>query len=142
MFQLAITGAGRLNEMFDEPNEVNSKDKQKLTGLTDGVKLKNVDFGYSPDKEILHDVSINVDKGEMVALVGPTGSGKTTIMNLLNRFYDVTGGSVEFDGVTLKTLNYKVCVTMLGLFFKRVFYSRVLFAIILFSVNPMPQMKK
>lgn len=104
MFQLAITGAGRLNEMFDEPDEVNSKDKQKLTGLTNGVKLKNVNFGYNANKEILHDVSINVDKGEMVALVGPTGSGKTTIMNLLNRFYDVTGGSVEFDDVNVKEL--------------------------------------
>lgn len=64
--------------------------------------MQHVDFGYSPEKLVLKDVSINVDKGEMVALVGPTGSGKTTIMNLLNRFYDVNDGSVVIDGIDIR----------------------------------------
>ena len=71
------------------------------------MALNDVHFGYQPDKEILHGVSIDVKKGQMVALVGPTGSGKTTIMNLLNRFYDVTGGSVTFDGVDVRQLDLK-----------------------------------
>lgn len=105
MVHLAITGARRLNEMFDEPNEVTPADGKQLTNLQSGVALKNVHFGYDEDTEILHDVSIDVDRGKMVALVGPTGSGKTTVMNLLNRFYDVNKGSVEFDGVDVRDID-------------------------------------
>ncbi|MWO10854.1 ATP-binding cassette domain-containing protein, partial [Escherichia coli] len=67
-----------------------------------GLSLEHVDFGYNPDKLVLNDVSIDVNKGEMVALVGPTGSGKTTIMNLLNRFYDVNSGAVTIDGTDIR----------------------------------------
>ncbi|WP_137596833.1 ABC transporter ATP-binding protein [Paucilactobacillus kaifaensis] len=105
MVQLALTGARRLNEMFDEPNEVNPVNGKQISGLHSNVALKNVRFGYNEDKEILHDVSMNVEKGKMVALVGPTGSGKTTVMNLLNRFYDVNSGSVEFDGVNVRDID-------------------------------------
>lgn len=104
MIQLAITGARRLNEMFDEPDEVNPKDGKQIEGINESVSLNNVDFGYDPEVPILKDVSINVSKGEMVALVGPTGSGKTTIMNLLNRFYDVNSGSVRFDGMDIREI--------------------------------------
>lgn len=104
MIQLAVTGARRLNEMFDEPDEVNPKNGEEITGVHESVSLNHVDFGYDPEIPILKDVSINVNKGEMVALVGPTGSGKTTIMNLLNRFYDVTGGSVTFDGTDIREI--------------------------------------
>ena len=107
MLQLAMTGAQRLSDVHDQPEEVSPKDGQQLTNLKHEVALKDVHFGYQPDKEILHGVSIDVKKGQMVALVGPTGSGKTTIMNLLNRFYDVTGGSVTFDGVDVRQLDLK-----------------------------------
>lgn len=105
MIQLAITGARRLNEMFDEPDEINPKDGKKISGVSDSVALNQVDFGYDPEIPILKNVSINVSKGEMVALVGPTGSGKTTIMNLLNRFYDVNSGSVTFDGTDIREID-------------------------------------
>ncbi|MEI5994548.1 ABC transporter ATP-binding protein [Candidatus Enterococcus mansonii] len=104
MIQLAITGARRLNEMFDEPDEINPKDGKQIDGIKESVTLDHVDFGYDPEVPILKDVSINVNKGEMVALVGPTGSGKTTIMNLLNRFYDVNSGSVTFDGTDIREI--------------------------------------
>lgn len=104
MIQLAITGARRLNEMFDEPDEINPKDGKKIDGIKESVSLNHVEFGYDPEVPILKDVSINVSKGEMVALVGPTGSGKTTIMNLLNRFYDVNSGSVTFDGTDIREI--------------------------------------
>lgn len=107
MLQLAMTGAQRLSDVHDQPEEVSPKDGQQLTNLKHEVALNDVHFGYQPDKEILHGVSIDVKKGQMVALVGPTGSGKTTIMNLLNRFYDVTGGSVTFDGVDVRQLDLK-----------------------------------
>lgn len=105
MLQLAITGARRLNEVFDEPDEVNPENGKMIGNLQTGIKLNDIHFGYNEDREILHGVSIDVDKGEMVALVGPTGSGKTTVMNLLNRFYDVTGGSVTFDGVDVREMD-------------------------------------
>lgn len=105
MIQLAMTGAGRLNEMFDEPEEQSPADGLQIDGVNQQVALKNVDFGYQPDQLVLKDVSIEVNKGEMVALVGPTGSGKTTIMNLLNRFYDVNGGSVLFDEIDIRKID-------------------------------------
>ncbi|MDT2758603.1 ABC transporter ATP-binding protein [Enterococcus xiangfangensis] len=105
MIQLAVTGARRLNEMFDEPDEVKPENGVELTDVKDAVSLNHVDFGYDDDRLILKDVSIKVNKGEMVALVGPTGSGKTTIMNLLNRFYDVNSGSVSFDGQDIREVD-------------------------------------
>ena len=96
--QLAFTGADRIQEMFDAPEEVRPENAPAFTELTDSVEIKHVDFSYVEGKPILKDVSIFAPKGKMTAVVGPTGSGKTTIMNLLNRFYDVDNGSIEFDG--------------------------------------------
>ena len=104
MIQLALTGGRRLAtiEEQDEENQVSTG--QELKSLEKGVKLEGVHFGYNENKEILHGINISVNKGESVALVGPTGSGKTTVMNLLNRFYDVTGGKVTFDDVDVRDL--------------------------------------
>ncbi|HFI0639810.1 TPA: ABC transporter ATP-binding protein [Streptococcus suis] len=96
--QLAFTGAHRIQEMFDEPEEVRPQNAPLFTELKEGVEIKDIDFGYLPGHKVLDKVSISAPKGKMVAVVGPTGSGKTTIMNLINRFYDVNGGSVAFDG--------------------------------------------
>lgn len=96
--QLAFTGADRIQEMFDAPEEVRPENAPAFTELTDSVEIKHMDFSYVEGKPILKDVSILAPKGKMTAVVGPTGSGKTTIMNLLNRFYDVDNGSIEFDG--------------------------------------------
>ncbi|HEM4313573.1 TPA: ABC transporter ATP-binding protein [Streptococcus suis] len=96
--QLAFTGAHRIQEMFDEPEEVRPQNAPLFIELKEGVEIKDIDFGYLPGQKVLDKVSISAPKGKMVAVVGPTGSGKTTIMNLINRFYDVNGGSVAFDG--------------------------------------------
>ncbi|HHT7721107.1 TPA: ABC transporter ATP-binding protein [Streptococcus suis] len=96
--QLAFTGAHRIQEMFDEPEEVRPQNAPLFTELKEGVEIKDIDFGYLPGQKVLDKVSISAPKGKMVAVVGPTGSGKTTIMNLINRFYDVNGGSMAFDG--------------------------------------------
>lgn len=96
--QLAFTGAERIQEMFDAEEEIRPQDAPVFTELREGVEIRKVDFSYLPGKPILKDVSISAPKGKMIAVVGPTGSGKTTIMNLINRFYDVDAGSISFDG--------------------------------------------
>ena len=100
--QLAFTGAERIQEMFDAEEEIRPQDAPVFTELREGVEIRNVDFSYVPGKPILKDVSISAPKGKMIAVVGPTGSGKTTIMNLINRFYDVDAGSISFDGTDIR----------------------------------------
>ena len=100
--QLAFTGADRIQEMFDAEEEIRPQDAPVFSELKEGVEIRNVDFSYLPGKPILKDVSISAPKGEMIAVVGPTGSGKTTIMNLINRFYDVDAGSISFDGTDIR----------------------------------------
>ena len=100
--QLAFTGADRIQEMFDAEEEVRPQDAPIFNELREGVEIRNVDFSYLPGKQILKDVSISAPKGKMIAVVGPTGSGKTTIMNLINRFYDVDDGSITFDGKDIR----------------------------------------
>lgn len=104
MLQLAITGARRVSEIFDEAPEVERPDVKDIDGVHEEVRLDHVDFSYVPDKPILKDVSITAKKGQMVALVGPTGSGKTTIMNLLNRFYNVDNGGIYIDGTDVRDI--------------------------------------
>ena len=100
--QLAFTGADRIQEMFDAEEEIRPQDAPVFNELKEGVEIGNVDFSYLPGKPILKDVSISAPKGKMIAVVGPTGSGKTTIMNLINRFYDVDAGSITFDGKDIR----------------------------------------
>lgn len=100
--QLAFTGADRIQEMFDAEEEIRPQDAPIFTELKEGVEICNVGFSYLPGKPILKDVSISAPKGKMIAVVGPTGSGKTTIMNLINRFYDVDAGSITFDGKDIR----------------------------------------
>ena len=100
--QLAFTGAERIQEMFDAEEEIRPQDAPVFSELKEGVEIRNVDFSYLPGKPILKDVSISAPKGKMIAVVGPTGSGKTTIMNLINRFYDVDAGSISFDGTDIR----------------------------------------
>ena len=100
--QLAFTGADRIQEMFDAEEEVRPQNAPDFTELREGVEIRNVDFSYVSGKPILKDISISAPKGKMIAVVGPTGSGKTTIMNLINRFYDVDAGSISFDGTDIR----------------------------------------
>ncbi|MBC6128167.1 ABC transporter ATP-binding protein [Listeria booriae] len=104
MLQLAITGARRVSEIFDEEEEVERANLQEIDGVHKSVKLQNIDFAYTPEKPVLKNVSIDVEKGKMVALVGPTGSGKTTVMNLLNRFYNVDNGAILFDDIDIRDI--------------------------------------
>ena len=84
--QLAFTGAERIQEMFDAEEEIRPQDAPVFNELKEGVEIRNVDFSYLPGKPILKDVSISAPKGKMIAVVGPTGSGKTTINELDQSF--------------------------------------------------------
>lgn len=115
LLQLAITGANRLAKVEAEVEEDQVEAGIKLTKLQDKVTLEDVHFGYQPEREILHGINIEVKKGQAVALVGPTGSGKTTVMNLLNRFYDVTSGAVKFDGIDVRQLDLTTLRKQVGI---------------------------
>ncbi len=83
------------------PHEDGSVTYTKLTG---DVRMENMDFGYVPDKIVLHDVSLYAEPGQKVAFVGATGAGKTTITNLINRFYDVADGKIRYDGININKI--------------------------------------
>lgn len=104
-FQSAFSAAERVFRVIDEPSE--PKDSENATELTKAkgrVELNNVTFGYTPDKTILHNISVLANEGKMVAIVGPTGTGKTTIINLLMRFYDANSGAITVDGNNVKEI--------------------------------------
>lgn len=115
MLQLAMTGARRVSEVFDEKDEVERSHVTHLDGINQQVELREVDFGYNEDKLVLKNVNIVAEKGQMIALVGPTGSGKTTIMNLLNRFYNVNKGEIRFDGTDIRDLSLQSLRQQVGI---------------------------
>ncbi|KFM99805.1 ABC transporter ATP-binding protein [Bacillus clarus] len=101
--QAAVAGGERVFEIMDEVPEIqNKKDALVVKKLQGNVALENVSFGYVENKKILKDVSLRATSGETIALVGPTGSGKTTIINLLTRFYDIQKGQINIDGKDIK----------------------------------------
>lgn len=105
LIELGLTGANRIKSVLDEePEIVNSENAKEINGINGNVVLKDVNFSYNPGTPILNNINIEVDKGQMVALVGPTGSGKTTVMNLMNRFYDIDSGEILYDGINIKDI--------------------------------------
>lgn len=106
--QTAIAGAERVFAVMDEPLEDKSGDKNmdKLEGV---IKFKDVNFSYTKDKQVLYDFNLQVKAGQKVALAGSTGSGKTTVVNLLMRFYDVDSGEILIDDVNIKEID---CATL------------------------------
>ena len=98
-FQSAASAAERIFNLLDEPAEPADKaDAEVLTDTQGVVEMTDVHFGYIPEKEILHGLSLRADQGDLVAIVGPTGAGKTTVINLLMRFYDKQSGTIAVDG--------------------------------------------
>lgn len=103
--QNALACAGRLFELIDEPAEpADAPDAEALQNAAGGVTLEHVAFSYTKERELIRDLSLQVKPGERVAIVGPTGCGKTTLINLLMRFYDVDGGGISVDGRDIRSL--------------------------------------
>ncbi|MDU7213036.1 ABC transporter ATP-binding protein [Clostridium sp.] len=101
--QSALAGAERVFEVLDQKEEVEDKKAcKKLKNVRGNVEFKDVSFGYNEDNIVLHDISFKVEEGKSLAIVGATGSGKTTIVNLLTRFYEITEGSITIDGVDIR----------------------------------------
>ena len=99
-FQSAFSAAERVFAILDEkPEKEDTPDSIDLTEVNGDVRLNNVTFGYTEDKTVLKNLSVNAKKGQTVAIVGPTGAGKTTIINLLMRFYDQQSGEILIDGI-------------------------------------------
>lgn len=103
--QQASAAMGRVFEFLAEPEMENDEHKsQQLTILKGDVTFDNVFFGYNPDRTIIHDFSANAKAGQKIAIVGPTGAGKTTIVNLLMKFYEIDKGRITIDGVDTKQM--------------------------------------
>ncbi|MBP1549027.1 MAG: ABC transporter ATP-binding protein, partial [Oscillospiraceae bacterium] len=117
-FVNAVSYLERIFETLDEPVKIDDKENaETLPEIEGNVEFENVTFAYDESKTILKDLSFSVKQGESVALVGPTGAGKTTIVNLISRFYDVNEGAVKIDGhnvadVTLKSLRSQMGIML------------------------------
>lgn len=103
--QSAKSSLDRIFQVLDEPDEVMDIKEQLEHDLTGQVSFQHVDFQYVESKPLIRDFNLEVKPGEMVAIVGPTGAGKTTLINLLMRFYDVTAGSISVDGHDIRNLS-------------------------------------
>ena len=101
--QTAVAGAERVFALLDQPDEDNSGDVE-LENITGKISFRNVDFSYVPGKQVLFDFDLEVEPGQKIALVGSTGSGKTTVVNLLMRFYPVDKGEILVDGVNIRDI--------------------------------------
>ena len=103
--QQASAAMGRVFEFLAEPEMENDEHKsQQLTTLKGDVTFDNVFFGYNPDRTIIHDFSAKAKAGQKIAIVGPTGAGKTTIVNLLMKFYEIEKGQITIDGIDTKQM--------------------------------------
>lgn len=103
--QSAMAGLERIFFLLDEPSQLNdAPDATEMPPIQGEVKFENVTFGYTPNQLVLKGVDLHAQPGQMIALVGPTGAGKSTIINLILRFYDVSGGAVKIDGIDVRNV--------------------------------------
>ncbi|OME67031.1 multidrug ABC transporter ATP-binding protein [Paenibacillus odorifer] len=115
LIQSAIAGAERVFEVLEMPSEYGDEESEDLPRLTGEVVFQDVSFAYKADSPILSGVTFKAKPGEKIALVGPTGAGKTTIVNLLIRFYDLNGGSIRIDGRDIRELDKNALRSQLGM---------------------------
>ena len=116
MMQGSIASAERVYEIEDELEEIPDKTQAELLGAPKGnVVFDHVRFGYSDDKILMNDINIDIESGSKIAIVGPTGAGKTTLVNLLMRFYELQGGEIKIDGVNIAEMNRKELRSTLGM---------------------------
>lgn len=116
ILQSTAAAAERVFEFLDEPEEaVESNNLVKLSGVKGEVEFDNVVFGYKPDQTIIKGLSAHIKPGQRVAIVGPTGAGKTTLVNLLMRFYEINSGSIKIDGVNIRKMKRSDVRQMFGM---------------------------
>ena len=116
LLQSSAAASERVFEFLDEEEEVQQPENpDSIEGLEGNVQFEHVEFGYNPDKIIIHDFSADVHDGQKIAIVGPTGAGKTTMVKLLMRFYDVNKGAIKVDGHDVKNFNRSELHEMFGM---------------------------
>ena len=114
--QSAFAAAHRVFEFLEEEEEIKDIENSiKVENPKGNVTFEHVKFGYSEDKILIQDLSVEVKSGQMVAIVGPTGAGKTTLINLLMRFYEINGGSIKIDGVDIRDMKREDLRSMFGM---------------------------
>lgn len=116
LLQSSAAASERVFEFLEEPEEdQKTENAANIAGLAGNVEFEHVEFGYNPDKIIVHDFSADVKDGQKIAIVGPTGAGKTTMVKLLMRFYDVNSGSIKVDGHDIRDFNRSQLREMFGM---------------------------
>lgn len=114
--QTTLAASERIFEFLEEPEQSCEKDKiTKLDNIVGDVEFKNVNFGYIPEKQILYDLNLKVKGGQKIAVVGSTGAGKTTLVNLLMRFYEVDSGDITIDGVSIQDIKRENVRNLFGM---------------------------
>ena len=116
ILQSTVAAAERVFEVLDEEEEIqDTKESRTILNPEGNVKFENVKFGYSEDKTLINCLNLQADKGHTIAIVGPTGAGKTTLVNLLMRFYEIQGGKISIDGVNIRDLKRGELHDMFGM---------------------------
>ena len=114
LVQTAMAASERIFEFLEIDDEENPSNK-KITEIKDEISFENVSFGYSPNEKIIKNLSFNVKKGEKIAIVGETGAGKTTIVKLLMRFYDIDDGKIKIDGIDIEEYDKNSIRSLIGM---------------------------
>ena len=114
LIQTAMAASERIFEFLEYGDEENPSEKQ-ITEINDKITFENVSFGYSPNEKIIKNLSFDVKKGEKIAIVGETGAGKTTIVKLLMRFYDLDAGAIKIDGVNIDEYDKHSVRSLIGM---------------------------
>lgn len=135
--QSSLASAERVFEVLDQPVLIQSPENPvELPAIRKSIEFESVSFGYRPDQPVLKDISLRITCGECIGVTGPTGSGKSTLVSLLKRFYDVTSGSLKFDGHDIRSLNLDDVRRASGIVFQESFlFSNTIAANIAFG-NP------
>ncbi len=119
--QMGMVSSDRIFDLLDDFSDVEKKGKQLLTDVNGGIDFKNVWFSYNEDVQVLKDVSFRIEPGRSLAIVGATGAGKSSIVNLITRLYEFQKGGILIDGVNLKTLDLKSLRSQIGVVMQDVF---------------------
>jgi len=116
ILQSTVASAERVFEILDEEEQIPDREDTKIIHFPRGnVEFEHVKFGYKEDTPLMEDININIEEGQTIAIVGPTGAGKTTLVNLIMRFYEVQGGQISIDGIDIRDIGRGDLRTMFGM---------------------------
>lgn len=137
VFSQTIAAAERIFELLDEEEMVPEREQlAKIEKTTGRLVFEHVKFGYVPDKILISDLNLTVEPGQKVAIVGPTGAGKTTLVNLIMRFYELNGGSIKIDGVDIRDMSRKDLRSLFGMVLQETWlYSDTIYNNIAYGVK-------